>query len=52
MNIKVGDYIRHPRLGIVRVTAIYSAGTIDVINREGNEFRITGLSLTAHSGAF
>ena len=43
--IKVGDYIRHSRLGIVRVTAVYSAGTIDVINRDGNEFRVTGLSL-------
>lgn len=47
MSIKVGDYIRYPRLGLVRVTAVYSAGTIDVINRDGNEFRITGLPLTA-----
>lgn len=45
MSIKVGDYFRYPRLGLVRVTAVYSAGTIDVINKDGNEFRITGLSL-------
>jgi len=47
MSLKVGDYIRHSRLGIVRVIAVYSAGTIDVINRDGNEFRITGLSLAS-----
>ena len=45
MSLKVGDYIRYPRLVLVRVTVIYPAGTIDVINKDGNEFRITGLSL-------
>jgi hypothetical protein len=47
MSIKVGDYIRSPRLGLCEIVRVLPLSTVDVRAIESDRyFRISGLALT------